>query len=176
MKESRFNTFRKKYEPYKSIYDKNKKYEKFANWYFETKLLGYSPTTILKEVFSTNGRKFGDSLDFKGLERESYGRFIGVVSDFFKGTSRNGNDYIKIVISDEVGEYPIMLMDRRARSEYGGWKEINILSQFNEKNPDGIKKDSILIFYGSKGEDILFCHSCEVMDEKIYMKLSDLKS
>ena len=176
MKESRFQTFRKKYDLYKEIYDKNKKYEKFANWYFETKLLGYSPTTVLKDVFSTSGQKFGDSLDFKGLERESYGRFIGVVSDFFKGTSRNGNDYIKIVISDEVGEYPIMLMDRRARSEHGGWKEVNVLSQFNEKNPDGIKKDSILIFYGSKGEDILFCHSCEVMDEKIYMKLSDLKS
>ena len=176
MKESRFQTFRKKYDLYKEIYDKNKKYEKFANWYFETKLLGYSPTTVLKDVFSTNGQKFGDSLDFKGLERESYGRFIGVVSDFFKGTSRNGNDYIKIVVSDEVGEYPIMLMDRRARSEHGGWREVNVLSQFNEKNPDGIKKDSILIFYGSKGEDILFCHSCEVMDEKIYMKLSDLKS
>ena len=114
--------------------------------------------------------------NFKELDKEKPGRFIGVVADYFKGTSRNGNDYIKIVVSDEVGEYPIMLMDRRARSEHGGWREVNVLSQFNEKNPDGIKKDSILIFYGSKGEDILFCHSCEVMDEKIYMKLSDLKS
>jgi len=175
MKESRFNTFRKKYDPYKLIYDKNKKYEKFANWYFETKLLGYSPTIALKEVFTDSGHQFSDSFDFKSLEKDSYGRFIGVVSDFFKGTSRNGNDYIKIVIRDELGEYPVMLMDRRARSEHGGWKSINVLSEFNEKNPDGISKDSIAVLYGSKGEDIIFAHSFEVIDEKIYMKLGDIK-
>lgn len=176
MKESRFATFRKKYEPYKAIYDKNKKYEKFANWYFESQLLGYSPTIALKDVFSDSGHKFNDSSDFKSLNRDSYGRFIGVVSDFFKGTSRNGNDYIKVVIRDEVGEYPVMLMDRRARSEHGGWKQINVLSSFNEKNPNGISKNSICVFYGSKGEDIIFSHSFEVIDEKIYMKLSDVKS
>ena len=96
MKESRFATFRKKYDLYKKIYDKNKKYEKFANWYFETKLLGYSPTINLKNVFTDNNQKFGDSLDFKHLQKESYGRFIGVVSDSLKGTSRNGNNYLKI--------------------------------------------------------------------------------
>ena len=176
MKESRFQTFRKKYESYKEIYDKNKKFEKFANWYFETKLLGYSPTVVLKDVFSENGETFGDSLDFKSLDKDSYGRFIGVVSDSFKGTSRNGNDYIKATIRDEVGEYPIMLMDRNARSEHGGWKQIKVLSEFVEKNPKGLLKDSIVIFYGSKGEDIIFAHSFQKMDEKIYMKLSDIKS
>ena len=176
MKESRFQTFRKKYESYKEIYDKNKKFEKFANWYFETKLLGYSPTVVLKDVFSENGETFGDSLDFKSLDKDSYGRFIGVVSDSFKGTSRNGNDYIKATIRDEVGEYPIMLMDRNARSEHGGWKKIKVLSEFVEKNPKGLLKDSIVIFYGSKGEDIIFAHSFQKMDEKIYMKLSDIKS
>ena len=98
MKESRFETFRKKYDLYKQIYLKNKKYEKFANWYFENKLLGYSPSVTLKEVFSENGKKFGDSLDFKELAKDQGGRFIGVVADYFKGTSRNGNDYVKIVI------------------------------------------------------------------------------
>ena len=176
MKESRFQTFRKKYDSYKEIYDKNKKFEQFANWYFETKLLGYSPTVILKDVFSENGEKFGDSMDFKSLDKDSYGRFIGVVSDSFKGTSRNGNDYIKATIRDEVGEYPIMLMDRNARSEHGGWKQVKVLSEFLEKNPKGLQKDSIVIFYGSKGEDILFSHSFQKMDEKIYMKLSDIKS
>lgn len=176
MKESRFETFRKKYDLYKQIYDKNKKYEKFANWYFETKLLGYSPTIALKDVFKENNQKFGDSLDFRGLERDHYGRFIGVVSDFIKGTSRNGNDYLKIMIKDEVGEYPIMLMDRNARSENGRWNRVEVLSKFNAKHPKGLAKDNIVIFYGSKGEDILFIHSFNIMDEKIYMKLSDIKS
>lgn len=176
MKESRFATFRKKYDLYKQIYDKNKKYEKFANWYFETKLLGYSPSIALKDVFSENNQKFGDSLDFKHLERDSHNRFIGVVSDFIKGTSRNGNNYLKVMIKDEVGEYPIMLMDRNARAENGQWHRIEVLSKFNEKHPKGLTKDSIVIFRGSKGEDILFVHSFSIMDEKIYMKLSDIKS
>ena len=38
MKESRFTTFKKKYDKYKTIYDKNKHYEDFANWFFEKHL------------------------------------------------------------------------------------------------------------------------------------------
>ncbi|MBN86514.1 MAG: hypothetical protein CL885_03220 [Dehalococcoidia bacterium] len=175
MKESRFQTFRKKYDLYKKIYDKNKKYESFANWYFESELLGYSHSTVLKDVFSDSGYNLLDSLDFNGLRHDSFGRFIGVVSDFVKRTSRNGNEYIKAVIRDEVGEYPIMLMDRNARSESGNWGRINIYSKFLSKHPKGLNKGSIVIAYGSKGDDILFCHSLQVVDEKIYMKLSDIK-
>ena len=51
IKESRFETFKKKYSKYKEIYNKNKKHEKFANWYFETQLLGYSYSQNLREVF-----------------------------------------------------------------------------------------------------------------------------
>tara|TARA_Y100000593_G_scaffold24344_1_gene48553 strand:- start:26140 stop:28731 length:2592 start_codon:yes stop_codon:yes gene_type:complete len=176
MKESRFETFKKKYLPYKEIYLKNKKYEKFANWYFENKLLGYSPTISLKEVFNESGEKFLDSLDFRHLERERYGRFIGVVADFFKGTSRNGNNYLKLILRDEVGEYAVMLMDRNARMENGRWRRINSLTNFLEKNPAGISKDSIIVCYGSKGDEILFAQDCALMNEKIYMKLSDLKA
>jgi len=125
MKDSRFETFKKKYLPYKEIYEKNKKYERFANWYFENKLLGYSPTIRLKEVFSDNGDRMGDSQDFNNLDLDFHGRFIGVISDYFKGRSRNGNDYIKLMVRDELGEYPVMLMDRNCRTENGRWQKIN---------------------------------------------------
>tara|TARA_Y100000592_G_scaffold46816_1_gene74281 strand:+ start:24982 stop:27564 length:2583 start_codon:yes stop_codon:yes gene_type:complete len=176
IKDSRFETFKKKYLPYKEIYDRNKKYEKFANWYFENKLLGYSPSVPLKEVFSQNGDRFGDSEDFRNLDVDHHGRFIGVIADHFKGVSRNGNEYLKLVIRDEVGEYPIMLMDRRARDQHGSWRTVNVLSEFNRKNPSGPSKDSIVVCYGSKGDSILFSNKCEIIDEKIYMKLSDLKN
>ena len=35
MKESRYNTLKTKYDPYKKIYYKNHKSQSFANWYFE---------------------------------------------------------------------------------------------------------------------------------------------
>lgn len=176
MKESRFVTFRKKYDLYKEIYDKNKKYEKFANWYFENKLLGYSPSISLKEVFADSGQKLGDSLDFRELDIDSHGKFIGVVVDSFKGVSRNGNAYLKAVIRDEVGEYPVMLMDRSCRNEFGRWGRVNVLSDFNNKNDKGLIKDSIVVFHGSKGDDILFAKGFEVINEKIYMKLSEIAS
>lgn len=176
MKDTRFETFKKKYLPYKDIYDRNKKYEKFANWYFENKLLGYSPTIPLKDVFSENGDRFGDSNAFWELEPDRHGRFIGVVADYFKGTSRNGNEYLKFMIRDEVGEYAVMLMDRNARDQHGSWRQLTTLSDFNRKNPEGPAKDSIIVCYGSKGDSILFCNRFEVIDEKIYMKLSDLKN
>lgn len=176
MKDSRFETFKKRYLPYKEIYERNKKYEKFANWYFENKLLGYSPTIPLKQVFSDNGDRFGDSDDFHSLDLDCHGRFIGVVSDYFKGISRNGNEYIKFIIRDEVGEYAAMLMNRNARDEYGNWRRNSVLTDFNQKHPSGPAKDSIVVCYGSKGDSILFCNKLEVIDEKIYMKLSDLKN
>ena len=49
----RFETLKKKYTPYKNIYDKNKRYEDFANWYFERNLLGFSHSNELKNVFGS---------------------------------------------------------------------------------------------------------------------------
>ena len=80
------------------------------------------------------------------------------------------------MIRDEVGEYPIMLMDRRARDASGQWRQVNALSALKEKHPKGLAKDSIIVCYGSKGDDILFCNRLDVIDERIYMKLSDLKN
>ena len=37
------------------------------------------------------------------------------------------------------------------------------------------EKNNIIICNGTKGEDILFIDELSIMDEKIFMKLSDLK-
>ena len=88
MKPSRFNTFKTKYSAYKSIYEKNKKYEGFANWYFETKLLGYSYTARLKDVFSS-GKDLQDTESIHDLPRNADFKFVGKVDDFIKRTSKN---------------------------------------------------------------------------------------
>ena len=48
IKPSRFETLKKKYQSYKKIYEQNKKYEDFANWYFEKSLLGFSYSNELR--------------------------------------------------------------------------------------------------------------------------------
>jgi len=164
MKESRFNTFKSKYENYKSIYLQNKQYEKFANWFFETKLLGYSYSIDLKSVFNDsetiyNSNDFYDNASCRG-------KFIGVVSDSYKGVSRNGNKYIKIILNDEYGKYPVMFMDNARGNKYSDYLESG------KKTPE---KDDIIGVVGSKYSDIIFADNILPLKEKIYMKLGDVK-
>ncbi len=166
MKDSRFKTFKKKYDVYKSIYDKNKPYETFANWYFETELLGYSHSANLKTCFNDSYNSLLDSRDLKIMESDEKGKFIGVVDDCIKRTSRNGNKYMKLSISDEFGKYDAMLLNSRRGNFYDRY--------FESKNKTPSKK-SIIVAYGRKGEDIVFLDSLNIMDEKIYMKMSDVK-
>ena len=100
------------------------------------------------------------------MSENDSGRFIGVIEDAFKRTSRNGNKYIKLTISDERGRYDAMLLNSRRGNKY---------DRYMERGNDVPKKNNIVILYGSKGEDILFLDNLKIMDEKIYMKLSEIR-
>ncbi len=168
MKESRFQTFKKKYDLYKKIYDRNSKFEKFANWYFENELLGYSYTTRLKNVFEGNSRanELLCSTDFENMPDGNRGRFIGVVSDAFKRTSRNGNKYLSVDLEDERGRVRGMLCNSRRSNKF---------DEYFDRGKTMPKKKNIAVLYGSKSDDALFIDDIRIMDETIYMKLSDLK-
>lgn len=166
MSESRFETFKVKYLKYKDIYLQNKNHEKFANWFFETKLLGYSYSHDLKSVFNDSEVIF-NSLNFYE-DNSVRGKFIGMVIDSFKGVSRNGNKYIKLIISDEYGKYPVMFMDNSRGNKYSDYLDSG------NKNPD---KNDIIAIIGSKpsDSDIVFADNIIPLKEKIYMKLGDVK-
>ena len=166
MKESRFITFKKKYDKYKAIYEQNVQYESFANWYFEKKLLGYSYSSRLKDVFKSEAVELNDSLTYNSMLANDRGKFIGVVEDSFRSTSANGNKYIKILLSDEMGTIPGIMVDTRRQMTCTEYIESG------GKVPD---KDNIVIIVGRKAEDILFIDSLSIVDEKICMKLADLK-
>ena len=50
IKDSRIETIRRNFGPYKQIYDKNRRNEDFANWYYENALLGYTHGKFLRHV------------------------------------------------------------------------------------------------------------------------------
>ena len=166
MKPSRFETFKKKYDKYKSIYDKNKNYEDFANWFFEKNLLGYSYSKNLKDVFYDSMGSLRDSIYFNSMELNHRGKFIGTVEDSIRKTSANGNQYIKVLLTDEFGSIPAILVDNRRKAS---------CSDYLESGGVLPEKGNILIVVGRKGEDIIFIEDMNIMDEKIYMKLADLK-
>ena len=174
MGEKRFSTFKKKYEPYKEIYEKNKKYEKFANWYFETKLLGYSYTTTLKSVFKGD-RLLCNSEEVREIERRGEYKFIGTVEDAFKSTSRNGNQYLKLTVGDEAGSISGLFMNSRRRGRGGQWVNNNRLDKYLEEGKTLPEKGNIIMMRCTQGEDVAFIEDINVLDKNIYMKLSDLK-
>ena len=98
--EKRFNTFRKKYQPYKDIYEMNKEHIKYANWFFEEKLLGYSYSHNIREVFSYED-DFNSADDVKDLGDRANVKFVGVLTDIMRRTSRNGNKYARLTMQDE---------------------------------------------------------------------------
>ncbi len=162
----RFETFRKKFDLYKKIYEKNKKYESFANWYFENKLLGYSYTSRLKDIFQSDIAKFKDTICFESMEKDSRDRFIGTITDVFKKKSQNGNSYLKLTLSDEVGSMQAII---------GDWGNRQKLTNYLNKGNAMPEKGNIVSVLGAKGDDILFMDDINILDKKIYMKLSELK-
>ena len=165
MPPKRFETFKKKYTPYKEIYDKNKRYEDFANWYFEKNLLGFSYSKELKDVFGNQSERLNNSVYFWSLDLNQKGKFIGVVEDSIKRKSKNGNEYVKLTVSDEYGRYNAIMVDGRQKT----------LTKHQRNGGVIPEKGNIVVLFGSKGEDVLFLDNMSNVDERIYMKLSDLK-
>ena len=166
MSDSRFVTFKKKYSKYKEIWEKNRLYEDFANWFFEKKLLGYSYSVKLKTVFSRE-KPLMNSYEVQASENNERVYMVGVVEDCFKRQSRNGNKYAKLEVSDELGFINGMLLDTARQT-----KLTEYLNQNDNKLP---KKESVVYIEGRKGDDIIFLDKVAIYDDKIYMKLSDLK-
>ena len=164
-KDSRFETFRKKYQPYKDIYSQNIKSKGFADWYFETQLLGYSYSKNLKKLFCNNASGYKNFREYTLLNQNDFFKTIGLVEECLIQTSRAGNKYMRISISDEHGTFNCMLCNRRNEK---------VLDQFLNDN-ELPKENNIVVAYGQKGEDIMFLKNIKILNQSVYMKLADLK-
>lgn len=165
--EKRFETFKKKYNPYKEIYEKNKKHLKFANWHFESKLLGYSYSQNIREIFKNEiGGDLVSSNTISNQENNSVVRFVGTVLDVISRTSANGNKYARIELSDETGNLTALLLDSAREAKY---------SQYIQSGKTLPKKGGIVILIGKKNNDIVIIDKMSLLEDKIYMKLSEVK-
>jgi DNA polymerase-3 subunit alpha len=168
VKESRYETIKKKYEPQKSIYYKNSKCQEFANWYFERNLLGFSYSTRLKNVFNSSSQHpLNDSKDFENCDRRDSLKYIFVVRFSKKEKSKNGNLYIKLELEDEVGSLDGILCDTSREKKCTEYL----------KNNEVPKEGSIVTVLGQKTRDgdAIFIDRVKILDEMIYMKLSEYK-
>jgi hypothetical protein len=89
-------------------------------------------------------------------------KFVGVVKDCSRRlVSRNNRRYIRISTADEVGRIDCLFFDPK-------------LERYLEER--GVpEKDSIVTIVGKKSDDIVFIDDMNILDGRIYMKLSDVK-
>ena len=95
-------------------------------------------------------------------------KYLFVVRFSKKEKSRNGNLYIKLELEDEVGTVDAILCDTNRDKKCSKYLEENKVPSEN----------NIVVIYGEKNRsgDALFLNRIKIIDEMIYMKLSDFKN
>jgi DNA polymerase-3 subunit alpha len=163
IKESRYGTIKKHYKPYLDIFLLNSKSERFANWYYEKILLGYTYNVPLRDIFLEKQPELCSVRDAQEAEIGESLVFAAWVDDCWSGSSKaKGTKYQKLVVSDETGIMNTMIFSKKM-------EECRLMN-------DGLaEKRNIVIVRGRKFEDVVFADVIGVQDNKVYTKLSELK-
>lgn len=162
VKPSRLETIKKKYEPYKKIYELNSRNEEFANWYYEQKLMGYSCGKKLKDVFSEKYKflKYVEEVINAPFKTEV--RFVGKVVDQLVSNSKKGKKYLKLTIADETGTITVL--------SFG-----DTIDEIKSINGDKLPNENNIVYVsGRKQGDAVFANMVHTEDNKIYIKLGEL--
>jgi DNA polymerase III alpha subunit len=164
IKPSRVETIKGKSQKYAEIYDKNKKSEKFANWFYENKLLGYTYGENLKDIVMDQSDAILEIIDdINGLPENYEVRFIGRLQDDSETrTSKAGNKYMVMDIYDETNIINVKMFN----------KKLEDFLDINKKTP---KKGDIVVVRGKKKDGCVFADVIAVQTNKIYTKLSEIK-
>ena len=167
IKESRLATIKKRSESYKKIYEINSKSEKFANWYYENLLLGYTYGTTLIDIYQplkpNDDLMTGRQVDEADIDSRIC--FVGVVKDVYSGTSKNGNDYLRIYIADETSQVKVMIFNKKMSN--------TIQLNFNGNMPE---KEEIVQVSGVKKDEVVFADNISPQPNKVYTKLAQVKN
>lgn len=168
MKPSRFETFKKKFDNYRSIYNENKKHHKFTYWWYENSLLGYSYSFGLTDCFSDEYGMLTNLKESNSLSQGSSFKCVCQVKDCFTRTSRNGNKYMMIFGGDNTSDHKFLLMDNRNSEN---------LTEFIEDNQDKpLKKEDIIVVFGRRSDsNTSFAENIKIINSSVLMKLGDLK-
>ena len=163
IKESRFDTIKTRYAPYKEMYLNNKKYEKFSRWSYEKTMLGFSYSTTLKDIFKKDCPQLLQISDINYLENNEKCEFICEIKKCYSAKSKRGKRYLKLEVCDDTGNTNVMIHGDERIAEY---KEIN---------GNYPKEEEIFHVKGSKGDGIIFADRIARQDNTVFLKKSELK-
>lgn len=150
-KESRLETLRRDTKDYFEKYKKNSQYAKLSAYLNEKKLLGYSYSTTIKDIFLHDNPDLLNCREVKDLVEKSPVQIVAEVSDVKKGRTKNSDKpYLKLSLMDESGEIQAMIMGER-------------LERYSNKFKDP-EEGNLIFGIGSAGKDIIWLNSLEVQN------------
>jgi DNA polymerase-3 subunit alpha len=164
IKDSRFQTIKKHYEPYKEIYKINSQYENLACWWYEKKVLGYAYSCTLNDVFKKANPSLRSVLNFTSLEQGDYGELVGIVDSVHSWTTKTEKKTkcFQLFVSDETGKFKILAFNEK----------IENIKNTNRRLP---VEGDIVTVRGQKKTDACFADYITIQSNKVFMKLSELK-
>ncbi len=164
IKETRLETIRKKFKGYQEIFNMNSRNERLANFWYERRILGYSYSENLKNIFSAHIESLVSVDEARNANNEERVKLIGFVKEKpYKSKTKAGNDSLKFVLADETGELVVRMFNDR----------IDQCKESNGRLPD---EEDLIIMKGKKMDgDTIFADEVGIQTTKIYMKLSELK-
>ena len=165
IKESRFATIKKKYDPYKQIYLQNSRNEELCSYIMERTFLGFSYSSSLINIYSQKYKNLRGIADCNTEPKDVYVKFPCFIDEVRTGkTKAKSTPYLKLTVSDETGSANIMIF---------GEEKIKNLENFNNKE---LEEGQIIVVEGkSVGDSTYFIDSVFVQEVPIKIKASDLK-
>jgi DNA polymerase-3 subunit alpha len=161
---SRLETIRKKYEPFKQIYEQNSKYEDLAGWFYERSLLGFPYSKTLKDVFKPMCDYLVDTSEIRAADDRANCTFVGIVDLVKSGRTKRGDMYTKMEVSDERGKILCFIFEPHRT-------KLTV-----EKKKILPKEGEIYAFKGTKSRDLFTIYDYSIQSNKIFLKLSDIKT
>lgn len=164
IKDTRMETIRSRFKNYNKIYEQNKLYPKFANYWYEKYHLGFSYSYNLIDVFRDSCSSLVTLEDISNFDQNETCAFVAEVVKCSSGKSKNNKRMIKLEVKDDT------LASKRIYL-CGDEK----IAKFKEMNTNLPKETQIVFVRGKRFEDIVFADFLSTQDQKIFVKLSDIE-
>jgi DNA polymerase III alpha subunit len=163
IRSSRTQTLTSAAAPYREIFKQNSSFPEFANYVYEKELLGYSYSTSLREVCRNSHS--GELVSAKQFAESSeyFYHVCGEIADMKYQKAKSGKQYLKIDLEDDTGVVACMMF------------EPDVFDFVKGDTYPKLRDGSRIIISGKKWNDCLIITKVRFLDEKIYMKLADLK-
>ena len=114
-----------------------------------------------------NEKSFTDCVELMSVFSGDKVKMVGEVEDVYKGKTRKDNsNFYKFKMKDETGRTDALFMDTRRG------KNLSTYIENGNKIPE---KGDIVVFTGRKGDDIIWLEKMAIQNDRIFMKLSDIK-